>query len=84
MKCVLAIVAAGILSACVSLDGPVGPAGQRITVEYDSKKSNVQEARKRAAGQCGNKGKHARLVADNPNYVVWSWGEMPAPTGGHQ
>jgi hypothetical protein len=66
MKCVLIIVSAGFLSACVSLNGPVGPAGERITIEYDSKKTNVLEAKKQAAGQCGNKGKRASLVTDNP------------------
>ncbi|MDH3702136.1 MAG: hypothetical protein OEU46_12545 [Alphaproteobacteria bacterium] len=66
MKCVLVIAAAGVLSACVSLDGPVGPASERITIEYDSKKANMQEARKQAANQCEGKGKRASLVTDNP------------------
>lgn len=66
MKIVLSIVAAGVLSACVSLDGPIGPAGNRLTVEYDTKTSSVQEARKYAADQCGKNGKQASLVTDNP------------------
>jgi len=66
MKVILSIVAAGVLSACVSLDGPIGPAGNRITVEYDTKTGNAQEARKYAADQCGKKGKQANLVTDNP------------------
>ncbi len=66
MKCILAIVAAAFLSACISLDGPVGPAGQRITIEYDSRKANAQEARKQTTNQCAAKGKRASFVTDNP------------------
>ena len=77
MKAILVVLGIGLLAGCGTMDqldgafkamksgkGGIGPAGNELTMEYDSRKGGVQEAKAYATKHCANSGKEAVVVSD--------------------